>query len=214
MRVDGTLYELSLAARGKGAVGEMTTLIGDAFKAVTEETPAAQSGERVKKVSALLIDEGDTLAQSREASQMHHEDRAGVNALIKGIDGLRRKNIPTLVILCTNRLNAIDPAIKRRAAHVAILKRPNEVQREALLRDLLNGVTFAPDDILRLVQATGETPGDEKNGYGYTYSDIRQRLIPEAVMLAVTRDAPLNYALFDEVLQKIQPTRPFEEIGD
>ena len=30
----------------------------------------------------LLVDEADALAQSREAAQMHHEDRAGVNAFL------------------------------------------------------------------------------------------------------------------------------------
>lgn len=212
MRVEGTLYELSLSARGKGAVGEMTSLIGNAFKTVADETPASQNGGRISKISALLIDEGDSLAQSREATQMHHEDRAGVNALIKGVDGLRRKNIPTLVILCTNRIDAIDPAVKRRAAHIAILSRPNDEQRQALLSDLLAGVTLNPTELLELTRLTGQ---DEANGrlYGFTYSDIRQRLVPEAIMLAATRDVPLSYSIFTEVLQTVQPTRPFEEAG-
>jgi hypothetical protein len=34
--------------------------------------------------SLAEVDEGDALAQSRDLAQMHHEDRAGVNALIRG----------------------------------------------------------------------------------------------------------------------------------
>src|SRR5713101_4551047 len=82
-----TLYALSLNARGTGAVGEMTSLLSAAF---TEVKQAARKGSgRGGKHSSgivLLIDEADALAQSRELGQMHHEDRAGVNALIRGVD--------------------------------------------------------------------------------------------------------------------------------
>src|SRR2546430_14486617 len=37
MNVDGSLYALSLATRGQGAVGQMSTLIGNAFRMVAEE---------------------------------------------------------------------------------------------------------------------------------------------------------------------------------
>ncbi len=133
MRVAGTLYALSLAARGEGAVGQMSTLIGNAFKTIADESRVGYRAGKPSKISVLLVDEGDALAQSRELTQMHHEDRAGVNALIKGIDSLRRHNLPVLVILCTNRLNAIDPAVRRRAAYIVTLQRPNEAQRRALL---------------------------------------------------------------------------------
>src|SRR2546423_3276289 len=134
MRVDGKLYALSLAARGEGAVGQMSTLIGNAFKIVADESRAGSRGGKPSKISILLVDEADALAQSRELAQMHHEDRAGVNALIRGIDGLRRERLPVLTIMCTNRVDAIDPAIRRRAAAVLPFTRPNEADREALLR--------------------------------------------------------------------------------
>ena len=42
--------------------------------------------ERKPELAAiLLIDEADALAQSPAQSQMHHEDRAGVNALVRKI---------------------------------------------------------------------------------------------------------------------------------
>lgn len=63
----------------------------------------------------LLIDEADALAQSRENAQMHHEDRAGVNAFICGI---ANQKLPAAVLMCTNRLKALDPAVQRRAAEV------------------------------------------------------------------------------------------------
>jgi SpoVK/Ycf46/Vps4 family AAA+-type ATPase len=208
LHADGTLYELSLAARGKGAVGEMTTLLGMAFKTIIDETPIARGG--VKKISVLLVDEGDSLAQSRENTQMHHEDRTGVNALIKGIDNIRRKNIPALVILCTNRLGSIDPAVKRRAAYIAILNRPNEEQRMKLFTELFSNTSISQSELDTIATKTGEDEADNRK-YGYTYSDIRQRLIPDAVMLAVSRDVPLTSSIILESIQRVKPTRPFEE---
>jgi AAA+ superfamily predicted ATPase len=75
---------------------------------------------------------------------MHHEDRAGVNALIRGIDGMRTDRLPVLTILCTNRLDAIDPAVQRRAAAVEMFERPGQAQRAALLTHLLAGTLVAP----------------------------------------------------------------------
>ncbi len=180
MRVEGTLYSLSLAARGEGAVGQMSTLIGSAFKIVADESRVGYRAGKPSKISVLLVDEGDALAQSRELTQMHHEDRAGVNALIKGIDSLRRHNLPVLVVLCTNRLSALDPAVKRRAAYTVTLQRPNDAQRRLLLSELLDGVALNDDELTNLVTLTGPM---DKRDYAYTYSDLRQRLVPEVLLL-------------------------------
>ena len=82
-----TLFPLSLATRGSGRVGEMTQLLSAAFDYTIE------SAEKLKRQrgkagggAILLVDEADALTQSREADQMHHEDRAGVNAFIRGVD--------------------------------------------------------------------------------------------------------------------------------
>jgi AAA+ superfamily predicted ATPase len=211
MRVDGTLYALSLAARGQGAVGQMSTLIGNAFKIVAEEAKSGYRNGKPSKISVLLVDEGDALAQSRESSQMHHEDRTGVNALIKGIDNLRRHNLPVLVILCTNRLSALDPAVRRRAAFTVTLQRPNEDQRRALLTELLEGVSLTEDEFNHFIALTGPVEGRD---YGYTYSDLRQRLVPEAVILAVSQDTPLTYHSLVEAVKRVAPTRPFTQEED
>lgn len=208
MRIDGTLYALSLAARGQGAVGQMSSLIGSAFTTVADESKTGYRDGKPTKISVLLIDEGDALAQSRESSQMHHEDRTGVNALIKGIDALRRDNLPVLVILCTNRLSAIDPAVRRRAAFTATLQRPNDEQRRLLVTTFLEGTSLSTGGIERIVELTG--PSAEPD-YGYTYSDLRQRVIPEAVMMAVSRNIPLSEELVIEAIEKVPPTRPFSQ---
>lgn len=208
MKVDVTLYPLSLSARGKGAVGEMTTLLTGAFSIVREAaTKDRDSKGRVRRGVVLLVDEGDALAQSRDLAQMHHEDRAGVNALIRGIDQLRSDQLPVLTVLCTNRPDALDPAVVRRAAHVFRFARPDDAQRRLLLSQLLEGCNVSPDEVEKLVSLTR---GGRSAPYGCTYSDIRQRLVPEAVLDAVARDVPLTGSRIIELTENFDPTRPFE----
>ena len=81
-KIEISVLRLSLRARGTGAVGEMTRRLGDAFDEVVSRGRRMPTGHAL----ILVIDEADAIAQSRELGQMHHEDRAGVNALIRGID--------------------------------------------------------------------------------------------------------------------------------
>jgi AAA+ superfamily predicted ATPase len=194
------VMRLSLRTRGTGAVGEMTRLLSAAFDAVIEQ--ARGTGDRAATI--LVIDEADALAQSRELIQMHHEDRAGVNTLIRGIDQLAAERLPVLVVMCTNRLAALDPAMRRRAAAEFCFDRPNEAQRAQVLRETLNGADLGEDDITRLARLTG----DDARGYGYTYSDLVQRLIPAAV-LAAYPDQPLTADVLAAQIALHPPTTPF-----
>lgn len=207
MKVDVTLYPLSLSARGKGAVGEMTSLLTAAFTELREAGAKARNSKgQVSRGLILLIDEADALAQSRELAQMHHEDRAGVNTLIRGIDSLRSNQLPVLTVMCTNRLDALDPAVTRRAAAIFSFERPNDEQRRTLLDGLLDGFGIAPADIAKLVKLTGPRSGRD---YGATYSDIRQRLIPSAVLHAVRENTPLTGPMVIAAAEGFEPTRPF-----
>lgn len=197
------LMRLSLNARGSGTVGEMTTLITHAFGAVEQEAPTIDSGDATQAI-ILLIDEADALAQSREADQMHHEDRAGVNALIRGIDTLSSQRRPVITILCTNRLDALDPAIRRRAFGEFAFARPDDTMRAALLRQIFDGVGFDDHQVAELARLTGE----DGRGYGYTYSDITTRLA-STVLLDAFDERPVTYDGVIEVLKRIPPTPPF-----
>ena len=42
---------------------------------------------------------------------MHHEDKAGVNAFIRGIDRIANAKLPAAVLMCTNRISALDRLI-------------------------------------------------------------------------------------------------------
>ena len=204
-----TLYPLSLSTRGSGRVGEMTKLLSAAFDVTLE---AAQNLRRTTGARAgggviLLVDEADALTQSREDGQMHHEDRAGVNAFIRGVDRLAEKRLPAAVILCTNRLAAIDPAVQRRAADIFEFLRPNDVQRRAVLDGPLAEAGFSRADIDRIVQMTGAA---RDRAYGFTFSDLTQRLLPTLVLDAYP-DRPVTFARAQQLLETMKPTPPFQD---
>ena len=183
LRRDAMLFKLSTRVRGAGNVGEMSMLINQAFDIVAKEAGKA-------KMAFLVIDEADSLAASRSTGQSHHEDKVAVNTLIQKIDDVRRFNGRVLVILCTNRYDTLDPAILRRAAYIEEFRRPDDSERRELLKLDCDGLGLAKAAIEELVTLTGPK-GPHK--LGYTFSDIRTRLLPEALAQAyptraVTRD--------------------------
>lgn len=198
------LYTLSLSARGEGRVGEMTRLISEAFTLLHAESKKLGNGDgSTSGGNILLIDEADALAQSREAAQMHHEDRAGVNALIRGIDRLCDRKCPVAVIMSTNRLSAIDPAVQRRAAEIFEFSRPNLEQRRSVL-DGLSCFGFTSKQIDQLAEI------GEGRDVSFTYSDLRQRYIPSLVLSA----APDALVGFDDALHQLQELKPTPNFRD
>ncbi len=206
------LFPLSLSTRGSGLVGEMTRLISSAFVHIEQECrKIAKTSERAYKSGIiLLIDEADALAQSRESGQMHHEDRAGVNAMIRGIDLLNRQHFPVSVIMCTNRLAAIDPAIVRRATETFIFKRPNEQKRSAILEPALRELGFNAEQIMEITKLTG---ANDNRDYGFTFSDITHRFFHALIMSAYPERA-INFENALHAVKKIEPTPPFKSLSD
>ena len=208
--VDITLYPMSLATRGQGLVGQMTELLSAAFDLVLEEAQKLKGADGVSRGAViLLVDEADAIAQSREASQMHHEDRAGVNAFIRGIDHLAHAKLPVAAIMCTNRLGALDPAIQRRAADILSFARPDDGQRAAILKPLRQ-VGLSDLQIEAVVEATGAR---QDGGYGFTFSDLRQRLLP-AIVLDAYPDSPVDPDRAISIAEAMIPTEPFHEAHD
>jgi AAA+ superfamily predicted ATPase len=205
MNIPVAFRKLTLNARGSGRVGEMTTLISSAFTEVEQHGRSMMRGGRRTGAVILLLDEADALAQSRDLQQMHHEDRAGVNAVIRGVDHIAQESLPVLVVACTNRIEAIDPALRRRAAQTFLFARPIADQRRAVLQAALVGVELASDELEQLVEATGPHAG---GSYGMTYSDITQQLVPGAVLEAF----PDSALTFERLLARAKsqvPTAPF-----
>jgi SpoVK/Ycf46/Vps4 family AAA+-type ATPase len=185
------LRALSTRVRGTGAVGQMSELLNDAFDDVVDD------GARM--LSFLLIDEADSLGEARSEEQAHHEDRVAVNTLIQRLDALGSET-RVFVFLCTNRLDHLDPALVRRS-HVETFERPSFGQRLQLLSADLAGSGIAHATLRRVAELTGSHEG----GVGFTYSDLRQRLLREAVARAYPRRAIEDADLVD-LAQRLSPS--------
>lgn len=196
---EAMLFKLSTRVRGGGNVGEMSTLINLAFEVVVKEAGKA-------KLSFLIIDEADSLAASRSGKQSHHEDKVGVNTLIQKIDDVRRFSGRVLIILCTNRFQALDPAILRRAAYVEEFRRPNDDERREILTLDCAGLGFTATVINELVKLTGSS---SHHKLGYTYSDIRTRLLPEALAQAYP-NRKITHADLIEAISRVPPSPTIE----
>ena len=202
------LFPISLSTRGRGRVGEMTQLLSAAFEHVQEEAQKRKDNKGTSRGAVLLlVDEADAIAQSREASQMHHEDRAGVNAFIRGVDRLANSKLPAAVIMCTNRPGALDPAVQRRAADILSFTRPDREQRVAVLTPHLCQLGFSETQIAAVVNATGAR---QDGGYGFTFSDLTQRLLP-AIVLDAYPNGPVDADRALEITQAMTPTAPFRD---
>jgi SpoVK/Ycf46/Vps4 family AAA+-type ATPase len=202
--VEAAVMRLSLNARGEGAPGQMTKFINDAFNYAEWHIPTRREREMVR-FGVLVIDEADALAQSREMTQMHHEDRAGVTALLQRIDRISSAGRPIITVLCTNRLSALDPALLRRVSGAVVeFIRPNEEQRRQVLKRAFSEVGITDKQLDYLVLLTGPREGRE---YGFTYSDLTRRLIP-AVVLGCIPDHKVTFDLLTSEASQ-PPTPPF-----
>ena len=198
---EAILFKLSTRVRGGGNVGEMSMLINQAFDLVVHEAGRA-------RLAYLIIDEADSLATTRSMKQSHHEDKVAVNTLIQKIDDSRRFDGRIVVILCTNRYESLDPAILRRAAFVEEFKRPDDGERRELIDMDCAGLDLSATEITELICATGPR-GQHK--IGYTFSDLRTRVIPEALAQAYpTRK--LTSADFVTAVERIKPTPAIEGV--
>lgn len=196
---DALLFKLSNRVRGSGKVGEMGTLLTQAFNEVLQSAGKARR-------AFLIIDEGDSLAASRSQEHSHHEDKVAVNTLIQGVDNLRQFGGRIVVLLCTNRISVLDAALQRRAAIVEEFTRPDDSERRDLLTMDLEGVGLTEGEIMKLVLATG--PRDKQPGW--TFSDVRTRLYPAALAQAFP-DRALTYKDLLDVANSMRPSPIMED---
>ncbi|EKN6252888.1 TPA: ATP-binding protein [Yersinia enterocolitica] len=192
---DAILFKLSNKVRGSGKVGEMGTLITQAFEEIARSIGSGNGR------AFLIIDEGDSLGASRSQDHSHHEDKVGVNTLIQSIDSMRKHAGRIFAILCTNRLAALDAAVIRRASIVEEFARPSDEERNELFTKDLGDMGFSDTEIKKLVAATAAT----KTEPAWTYSDIRTRLYPAAVSLAFP-DSQLKAEHFHQAVAELGPS--------
>lgn len=195
LKKEGFFLKLSTRVRGEGLHGEMGKLVNDAFSELK-----SQAGKR--RFAFLLIDEADAIATTRGTSQMHQEEKAAVNTLIQKIDEIRELNVRAIVFMSTNRLHYIDEAILRRAAVILEFERPTIEECKELYSQSLNGLDFSSKELDELASLSA---ANEESDLGYSFSDIRLKVLPEAIANAYP-DKPLSFAILKETIKSIKPS--------
>jgi len=195
------LVKMSTRVRGTGYVGEMGTLLTEAFDHVVD------LWKKLSEPILFVIDEADSLLTSREADQHHHEDKSGVNTILQRMDDLRTNKAQIAVIAITNRMGVLDPAVLRRATSVLTFRRPTAVQRAALFSKLFEGTSLTESDLKRFVNASQERPpraGGEP--IPFSYSDLTLRFAVPAIRNCIHAGVPLDPADLVAALRRLKPT--------
>jgi SpoVK/Ycf46/Vps4 family AAA+-type ATPase len=183
--------------RGGGHVGELSARITEAF--TQAKTRAAAVGRGM-----LIIDEADDLATGRSQVQAHHEDRAGVNVLIKQINQLPASTAPIALIMITNRADVLDPAVIRRAALRLTFERPNHKARFAVFQKILQGTNATNEDVHELAKLT-------EHNIPFTYSDLTDRIARLALRRAWKSDQPFGVASLKAAIAEIEPSPTIDQ---
>ena len=117
---------------------------------------------RAHQPAVILVDELDALAGRRDTLDQHHQAQLVAQLLVL-LDGLDARG-QVVVLATTNRLAAIDPAIRRPGrfdAHIAVPV-PDRGGRLAILgRHAPPGLAEAPRRLAQLAAATAGWSGAE-----------------------------------------------------
>lgn len=106
---------------------------------------------------------------------------------------MRLTHLPLAAIFITNRPDALDPAIRRRAALDLHFERPDDQLRAQIFRNAVPELALNQAQVAELVRLTG--PGEHKNGcVGFTASDLTDRLLPAAMRAAYRASRALSAA--------------------
>ena len=192
---EGYFLKLNTRVRGDGLHGQMGNLVNDAFHELKN-----QAGKR--RIAFLFIDEADAIATTRSTLQMHQEEKAAVNTLIQKIDEIRNLKGRAVLFMSTNRLHFIDEAIIRRAAIILEFHRPDKDERIELFKQSLEGVDLSENDLKLLAELTG---AEKNSGLGFSFSDIRLKILPEAIS-KVFPEKPLTLDILKETIQQLKPS--------
>jgi SpoVK/Ycf46/Vps4 family AAA+-type ATPase len=195
LKKEGFFLKLSTRVRGEGLHGQMGNLVNDAFSEVKK-----QAGKN--RLAFLFIDEADAIATTRSTMQMHQEEKAAVNTLIQMIDEIRELKGRAIIFMATNRLHFIDEAIIRRAAVILEFERPTEQERKDLFEKSLSGIEFSKKELQILADMTSP---EENQEIGHSFSDIRLKILPEAIATCFP-ESPLTFQILCDTISKINPS--------
>ena len=126
-----TLHDISVSSVGSMWLHETPRLLAKAFATAAASAPAV-----------VLLEELDALGKTRAGGSAPAAEE--VNTLLREVENAPERGL--LVIATTNRLDAIDPALRRRGRFdiVFTLDYPDAAATEAILAGLLQDRPHAP----------------------------------------------------------------------
>lgn len=190
------VYHAPSDLRGTGLVGELSSRITSLFTSVKRD--------QKHLYHILVIDEADDIANSRENDQQHHEDRSGVNALIKELDALEKDQTRIAVIFISNRADTFDPAVIRRAAFEIKFERPDNKSIKEIFNILTEGINITSEQIEQLVDECAlKKPA-------FTYSDFFNRIGINNLIRAKMENRPLEFNDFLHSIRTLTPSPQFK----
>jgi SpoVK/Ycf46/Vps4 family AAA+-type ATPase len=180
--------------RGSGLVGEISNHITSVFQSFVAKVKDNQCG-------LLIMDEADDLATSRSQNQAHHEDRAALNVLIKQIDMLSNQTKQLAVIMITNRVDVLDPAVLRRATCIVEFKRPIQEKLQEILKFILKGsADYTNQEFQTLLEMA------QKHDIPFSFSDIIHSGGRNAMLAAYQNNSPFSIDYLIDSFKNILPT--------
>jgi transitional endoplasmic reticulum ATPase len=160
----------------------------------------------------VVIDELDSLVPRRESAHGDLEQRV-VATFLAQMDGLKQKKGPVVVIGTTNRLDAIDTALRRggRFEHEVHIGIPDPSGRREILLIHTRGMPLAPEVDLGLVaeRAVGYVGADLAALCREAAYDALRRVMPVAGMdelKEVPADTQVTQTDFDQALATVSPS--------
>ena len=165
-----SVHKISAPEVVSGMSGESEQKLRELFKAAQESAP-----------SVIFLDEIDAIKPKRSAAAKEMEKRivAQMITCLDSLGGFLEHGQLVLVLAATNRIEDIDPALRRagrfdREIHFGI---PNEIQRAKILEVLISKIKTRGE--ISSVQIAKMTPG-------YVGADLHS-LVKEAGNIAIRR---------------------------
>lgn len=127
------LHEISVGSVGSMWHHQTSRHLNEAFETAAAAAPAV-----------VLMEELDALGKPRSGDFGHGPTIDEVNTLLRLVEGARSRRL--LVVGTTNRLDGLDPALRRRGRfdHVVVMDYADEAGVAAMLRALLDERPHAP----------------------------------------------------------------------
>ncbi len=168
------MFMLNISKVGSKYINETSKRLQAAFDNILE------IAQTTGKPCLLFLDEIDSLAFNR-TDNTENEDIKQISTLLQAIDSVKSSNV--ILIGATNKVNLLDPAIKRRFDSLTLVDLPDKEARIDFLKKFLNGLGKGKE----LAKKDDELAIISNDLQGYSFDSIR-KISKAAALNAMERD--------------------------